>query len=88
MRNALIIMVFGCVMTTSADAVESQPPTAPQATADPSQRMICRRDKETGSLIRVKKTCHTKAQWAYIDDVNQQFSRDLVDSTRGKPSGQ
>jgi hypothetical protein len=51
------------------------------------QQMICRKDKETGSLVKTKKTCHTRAQWAYIADFNQRFSRDLVDNAQTKPAG-
>ena len=49
------------------------------------QQIVCRKDKVIGSLISTKKTCHSRAQWAYIDDTNQAFSRDLVDTTRTKP---
>ena len=48
------------------------------------QQMICRKDKETGSLVRSKKTCHTKAQWAYIDDENQGMSRRMVEDNTTK----
>ena len=53
-------------------------------TIDPTQQMICRKDKETGSLVRSKKTCHTKAQWAYIDDENQGMSRRMVEDNTTK----
>ncbi len=75
-------------LATAAVAAEPTPaapaPPAAAAAADPMQQMVCRRDVETGSLVKAKKTCHTRAQWAYIDDTNQAFSRDLVDSTRSR----
>ncbi len=92
----LSLAVFGTMLTGTATAQTSTPapaatPTAPvAATTDAQDRMqqtVCRKDKVIGSLVSTKKTCHTRAQWAYIDDTNQAFSRDLVDSTRTKPGG-
>ena len=62
-------------------------PAAPAASTDPMDQMVCRKDKETGSLVKTKKTCHTRRQWTYIDDVNSKFARDLADDTRTRPAG-
>ena len=84
------------VMAPAIAIAEPAPPSAPAAPTPPAiaaaepdrmQQMVCRKDKETGSLVKTKKTCHTRAQWAYIDDVNQSAGRDLVDNNRGRPSG-
>lgn len=82
-------------LATGATAAEPTAAPAPVAVAapvaaapvDPMQQTVCRRDVETGSLVKKKKTCHTRAQWAYIDDFNQGFSRDLVDTTRTRSGG-
>ena len=81
------------VLTATA-AIAAEPAAAPAAPAaveapqvDRMQQTVCRKDKVIGSLVSTKKTCHTRAQWAYIDDTNQAFSRDLVDQTRTKPGG-
>jgi predicted transglutaminase-like cysteine proteinase len=92
MRIALIALAISMPLSTAAMAADPAPAApaaaAPAATANPDDlKMICRRDKETGSLVKSKKTCHTKAQWAYIDDTNQAFSRDLVDTTRTRQGG-
>jgi predicted transglutaminase-like cysteine proteinase len=92
MRIALIALTIAMPLSTAAMAADPAPAApaaaAPAATANPDDlKMICRRDKETGSLVKSKKTCHTKAQWAYIDDTNQAFSRDLVDTTRTRQGG-
>ncbi len=74
---------------TSAPATATPPaPAAAPAPLDPQDQMVCRRVKETGSLVKSKKTCHTRRQWAYIDDVSQGFARDMQDSTRERPGGQ
>ncbi len=85
-------MLFGATIAslmlgTMVSAAEPAATAAVAAPTDRMQQMVCRRDKETGSLVKSKKTCHTRAQWQYIDDTNQAFSRDLVDATRTKPGG-
>ena len=91
MRNSptLLGLAFAAaLMTTAAQAADpvATPAPATDTTAqDRMQQIVCRKDKVIGSLISTKKTCHSRAQWAYIDDTNQAFSRDLVDSTRTKP---
>jgi hypothetical protein len=67
-------------LASAVMAADAEP--APAAVA--KERMICRYDKETGSLVKGKKTCHTKAQWQYIDDTNQSFANRLVDDARTK----
>jgi predicted transglutaminase-like cysteine proteinase len=88
--HALVGSVVGSLLLGSAAMAADPAPAAganPATTIDPMQQMVCRRDKETGSLVKTKKTCHTRAQWAYIDDANQAFSRDMVDASRTKSGG-
>ncbi len=61
--------------------------TAEQASADRESEMICKREKETGSLVKTKKTCHTRAQWAYINAESQRLSQDLILANQNRPSG-
>ena len=80
--RALLVASYCLLLGAAGAAFAAEPaaaPPAPTAAADNSQEIICRKDKETGSLVKTKKTCHSRAQWAYIDDTNQQFSRRLVD---------
>ena len=77
-----------------AAAIAAEPAAAPAAPAaveapkvDRMQQTVCRKDKVIGSLVSTKKTCHTRAQWAYIDDINQNFGRDLADTARSRVSG-
>ena len=91
MNNGLAVlgaMASAVLFAAIASAAEpaAMPPAAVAAT-DPMQQIVCRKDKETGSLVKVRKTCHSRAQWAYIDDTNQTFSRDLVDASRTKSGG-
>ncbi|PZN92505.1 MAG: hypothetical protein DCF31_16020 [Alphaproteobacteria bacterium] len=87
MRFIVIALGAATLLATAAGAAEPAPVAAATPPVDPMQQVVCRRDVETGSLVKAKKTCHTRAQWAYIDDTNQAFSRDLVDTTRTRSSG-
>ena len=77
------------LVSSAAWAADPAPAPAGATTAetDRMQEMICRKDKETGSLVKAKKTCHTRSQWQYVDDTNQQMTRDLIENTRTKSTG-
>jgi hypothetical protein len=91
----LLITLAAAGLATAASAQTSAPTTATSAPTaaqpkpvNPEDQMVCRRVKETGSLVKSKKTCHTRRQWAYIDDVGQNIGRDLIDESRTRQSGQ
>lgn len=84
MLTKIIMTTAAAWLVTGAAAFAEPATTEVKQPVDRMQETVCRRDKETGSLVKSKKTCHTRAQWAYIDDTNQAFSRDLVDTTRTK----
>ncbi len=81
------------MLATAAMAADPAPVSAPAAVATPTaakdsmDEMVCRKSPETGSLVKSKKTCHTRGQWAYIEDQNQALGRALVDDSRGRISG-
>lgn len=88
--RAFLIASHCLLLGVASAAFAAEPaaaPAAPTAAADNSQEIICRKDKETGSLVKTKKTCHSRAQWAYIDDTNQQFSRKMVEDSTTRPGG-
>lgn len=88
MLTKIMATGIAALMAMGTAAFAAEPTSAEvKPPVDRSQETVCRRDKETGSLVKARKTCHTRAQWAYIDDTNQAFSRDLVDTTRTKPGG-
>lgn len=61
--------------------------TAKQLSADKGSELVCRRQLEPASLVKAKKTCHTREQWAYIEAEQQRMSRDMVTNNMGRPSG-
>jgi hypothetical protein len=64
--------------------------SSPQATATPqaeppAEKKICRREIETGSLIKGKKICYTAKQWQKLADANRDEIERTVSS--GSASG-
>jgi hypothetical protein len=59
--------------------------TAEAAAADRANEVICRKQQETGSLVKVKKTCHTRQQWAYIEQENKRMGQDFILNNQNRP---
>jgi hypothetical protein len=73
--------------TTPAPTAPPTEKTAQQLAADKGSEVICRKEVETASLVKVKKTCHTREQWAYIQQETQRLSRDFILNNQNRPSG-
>lgn len=61
----------------------------PMAASPPSpepQKLICRRFAETGSLVKKKRICHTKAEWARLSANTRQEWGELQ-GTKGSTNG-
>jgi hypothetical protein len=69
------------------ETAPAAPKTADQAANDKANEMICRRQQETGSLVKVKKTCHTRAQWDYIQQENRRMGQEFVQNNTNRPGG-
>lgn len=61
--------------------------TAEAAADDKANEMVCRKSQETGSLVKVKKTCHTRSQWAFIEQENKRMGQDFILNNQGRPTG-
>jgi hypothetical protein len=84
---AISLMLATPVLAQTPPPAAAKPNTVtgkPPADDPYWQQTVCRKDVETGSLVKVRKTCHTRAQWAYIDDTNRDFSQRLMDDNRTK----
>ena len=89
-RSLLSSVIVAGLLGASAIARSAVPQTTiePAAPAvDPGAEMVCRKVKETGSLVKSKKTCHTRSQWAYIDDQHQRLGRQMVQDGTTRPAG-
>jgi hypothetical protein len=77
--NSLILLaVGGMLMTAPAFAAET---AQPQAQPAEQSKVICRKETETGSILKKRRVCYTKRQWEQAG----QASRDSM--TQGQMSG-
>lgn len=66
---------------------------APAATADgatataDADKKICKRSTTTGSLVRNKKICRTKAEWDAAEAQARQDVGEIQRTTRAPPNG-
>lgn len=78
----VIFLLASAVPATAAPGrVEATPQTA-------NEKMICKRQPVTGSLVTFKKTCMTRRDWDRTTEGMQKFGRDMVEGLRGRPNGQ
>ncbi len=84
------MFMLGVLAVPLPAVAQATPGTKPAAASAERQRekLICRSDSETGSIIAKKKRCYTRAEW----DQHAQGARDvtdrLLDDNRTRPSGQ
>lgn len=90
MRQQLMFAVgLALIATTAAAQAPALPATtsiAPAAAA-PKERMVCRREIVTGSLVRSAKKCMKASDWDRVADVAQENSHDLVGRNRAQSNG-
>ena len=49
-----------------------------------ADRLICRRQAETGSLVKARRQCFTKAQWDRIAESQRIGATRMIDELTGK----
>jgi hypothetical protein len=89
MRIAATIVLISCLSApTFAQTAAKAGETGTSSQAKPKkEKLICRRDVETGSLAVAKKQCFTQAEWNKISDAARVNSDYMVDKTQGRPTG-
>jgi hypothetical protein len=73
----LLELVAGFLLSAAPEGAAAQP-----ATDKPQEKKICRKQIETGSLVKGKKICMTAKQW----DKLASTARDEVERTAGMGS--
>lgn len=72
---------------TPTPAANAAPPAVdPAAPSDP-QAKICRTQEVTGSFVKKRKVCRTKAEWRRLADDHRSQAQDYVDHGRGGSNG-
>lgn len=68
MKYLVPALAAGMLAAPVVSAAKDTKPEASEQVADKSQnRMICKKDKLTGSRLQAKKTCMTAAQWEQLE---------------------
>lgn len=62
-------------------------PDAEVAPPPPADPVICKSYEETGSLIKKRKVCKTKSQWAKATSEMQETMNRFVEDRRTRPAG-
>jgi hypothetical protein len=58
--------------------------TAPANKAmDDENKMICRRELKTGSMVAATRRCHTKKEWARLIDATSRAAREYIELDKG-----
>jgi hypothetical protein len=80
------LAMFALASPAIAGDEDKKEPAATEATDDSQNRMICKRQKSTGSRLRAEKVCMTAAQWAQLQR-DQRMETERGQSTRWTTGG-
>ena len=88
MRRHILLLPFAAACALPAVAATAQEP-AGQAVAsrDNDQRLICRRMPDTGSLVRTRRQCFTRAEWDRIAETARRGAQRTVTELSGGFNG-
>ena len=79
--------MFSLVAVLALAAADT-PPAVNATPVDPDQKVRCQREDVTGSLIAVKRVCHTVAEWRKMSDEAQRGAQRALDQGNICPSCQ
>lgn len=84
-------MAAGTILALAllADAAASPPSVTPPAPpANPEKtKLICRRDVETGSLVRATRRCYTREEWAKLAAQGNRDAQTMMDRAGPRSTG-
>jgi hypothetical protein len=87
---SVIAAAFVAVAPSVAPAQTSAPaatPATPPAQTNPDDVIRCRSMEVTGSLARRERVCKTVGEWRRLADRGNDNAREIIDHSRGRPSG-
>ena len=77
----MVISLGFLTLALMADAATAAPPVAAAKPADPMDKVTCRRELETGSLVKARKDCRTRREWSRMSDNAQAEAQRLTPHT-------
>jgi hypothetical protein len=83
----MLIAASTLFLSFFAEAATATPPQ-PAAKPNENNKVICRRYKETGSLIATKRVCHTRQDWMKLNEnIRGDMDRFNQQSGHSRPAG-
>ena len=83
LRMAAAVTVALTLVTPAA--AESSASASNTTLTQPEEKKICRASVETGSLIKKRKTCLTRAQWVALDDQHEREAKKMIEDNTIRP---
>lgn len=90
---AAVLMSAAAPITAQSTAAPQGVPvtTGPAGAAEPEpapgDRIVCRRQAVTGSLVKRERVCHSVDEWRRLSERHNDTARDMVDQNRTRPAG-
>jgi hypothetical protein len=94
MRTSVRLAVVGLASLAMIPAASVFAQSSAQQVSDDeeddgdSDRLVCRRSVDTGSLVKGRRTCLTRAQWERQAERQQKAAIDIQEKMRGRPTGE
>lgn len=85
----ITLAIATATLAASLAAQTPAPVVAPspvQPVAVVPEKVICKSEIETGSLVKRHKMCFTAKQWRYVNEANEAEARKLVHDGMGGPT--
>lgn len=88
-RHTLLVAALAVCAVPALAAEPAKSMVEPQNTgaSAESQKVLCKKIAETGSLVKRTKVCLTRAQWNRSAENNRRYGEQLQDDLRGRPAG-
>ena len=86
MLHRSIALVLVCAISSPLFAQAAAPATGATAEKPAEEKKVCRREETTGSIM-TRRVCHTKAEWAQIDEPNQRANDQFNNARRSGTAG-
>lgn len=88
MKLTLMVLAISLAAPVSMASAFADEAAAPAAQTDQAgakkEKLICRRERATGSRVRVNRTCMTEAQWRELSTKTEKGMNDISrDAGRG-----
>lgn len=77
------LLLLSLLMLPAAALAQADAP-APAEPAAAKERLICKTEGETGSLIRAKKRCYTAEQWDLIANQHRNNALAIQENNAGR----